>query len=941
MPPTPHPGPDGERWRRLETICDAALKLEPAERAAYLDAACAGDAALRAEIEDLLAHEYTAERFLDASPAAALPPTGASLVGQQLGGYRITQRLGEGGMGVVYRAHDTRLDRDVALKLVADGHITVDGGSRRLQHEARAAARLNHPNICTVHEVTTLDGVTGIAMELIEGTSLRSTLESGPLAPDRVARIGQQIADALDHAHANGVIHRDLKSSNIMLRPDGRVKVIDFGIADRMVRPGDETETARSRASGGFMGTLAYAAPELLQGAAPDARSDIWSLGVVLYEMTAGRLPFEGRTESDLAAAILRDPWPPLPAATPPSLARIIERCLSRMPHDRPARAGEVASALDVASVAGRTGATGTRRRFAAVAATVAGMLAIALPAIYLRNNDGPSAGEPVRFENPIQVTNAVGVEESPAWSHDGRMLAYSASPTGDLNGTWDIWVAQLGAGAPINRTAGFEGRNLFPSWSPDGSHIAFWSSRDGGGCYVMPALAGAPRRMAATGNLQSAAPQWSVDGAELSCVTGNNTGEALDAGRLTVSFPGGEPRRRASLPGRAVRLFVSHSPDGRRIAMVPSDAGLAADVSELWVVDADSSSVVLRTDGKTKSWSPKWSSDGRTLYYLAHAGSAMSVWAQPFDAAGAPLGTPSSITAGINIRDFAWTVNERRLAYSLGRRIANVYRVPFRADRVSTWADVEQLTYDEADNQCVDLDPTGTKLVVTSDRSGSYHLWTMPASGGDIAPLTSDSSAEWCAAWSPNGEALAFFAYRGGTRDIWTMPAAGGPWKQVTDDPAAEVHPRWSHNGSQIVYLASIEGTSGNWVWSPSGGPARLLGGHGDMVPSPIDNRVTVGRDGVLGIATLDAPDRTRSLPATSGGSPRWTPDGRFLLTRSTANRINIVATDGRSPEHPLVNLGGRPGSLGFYGTPTDGKFVYFIWTEDVGDIWVMDVAR
>ena len=942
MSPTSLPGPDRERWRRLETICDAALKLEPAERAAYLDAACAGDAALRVEIEDLLAHEHTAERFLDASAAAALPATGASLVGQQLGGYRITQRLGEGGMGVVYRAHDTRLDRDVALKLVADGPVTVDGGSRRLRHEARAAARLNHPNICTVHEVTTIDGATCIAMELIEGASLRSALASGPLSPDRVARVGQQVADALEHAHTHGVIHRDLKSSNIMLRPDGRVKVIDFGIADRTIRPGDQTESPPTRpARGAFVGTLAYVAPELLQGARPDLRSDLWSLGVVLYEMVTGRLPFDGHTESELAAAILRDPLPPLSASVPPGLARVIERCLERTPHDRPSRAGEVARALDAVSVTDARPARGRRSRFGAAAAAVAVVSAIALPAIYLRDNEPRSVEGPMRFENPIQVTNAIGVEESPAWSPDGRMLAYSASPTGDLTGNWHIWVVQPGAGAPINRTQGFEGENRFPSWSPDNSHVAFWSSRDGGGCYVMPALAGAPRRMAATGNVQSAAPQWSADGAELSCVTGNNTGEALDAGRLTVSFPGGEPRRRAPLPGRAVRLFVSHSPDGRRIAMVPTDAGLAADVSELWVVDADSSSVVLRTDGKTKYWSPKWSSDGRTLYYLAHAGSAMSVWAQPFDSAGAPLGTPRSVTAGINIRNFAWTVNEHRLAYSLGRRIANVYRVPFRADRVSTWADVEQLTYDQADNQCVDLDPTGTKLVVTSDRSGSVDLWTMPASGGDMAPLTSDPSAEWCAAWSPDGQSLAFFAYRGGTRDIWTLPAAGGPWKQVTDDPAAEVHPRWSYNGSQIVYLASIEGTSGNWVWSPSGGPARLLGGHGAMVPSPLDNRVAVRRDDVLGIATIDAPDKTRSLLATSGGAPRWTPDGRFLLTRSTANRINIVATDGRSPERPLVNLGGRPGSLGFYGTPTDGKFIYFIWTEDVGDIWVMDVAR
>ena len=941
MPPTSPAGPDQERWRRLETICDAALRLEGSERAAYLDTACEGDPAVRAEVERLLAHEHTADRFLDASPGAAaaalLAGDSGLALGKQFGDYRIEQRLGEGGMGVVYRAHDARLDRDVALKLVADVHLSADGGRRRLRDEARAAARLNHPNVCTVHEVSTIDGATCIAMELIEGTSLREILARSPLSPDRVGRVGRQIAEALDHAHAHGIIHRDLKSANIMLRPDGHVKVIDFGIADRMVRSGDQTETARSgTATDGFRGTLAYAAPELLEGSTPDARSDLWSLGVVLFEMATGRRPFDGETTSQLTAAILRDPIPALPAGVPPALARVIGRCLARVPGDRPAGANEVALSLEGMSSAEPHAGAARRTGLVIPAAAAAVVAALALDATYFRDD------QPMRFVNPVQVTNAVGVEESPAWSPDGRMLAYAASPTGDLNGNWDIWVAQLGAGAPpINRTAGFEGRHLFPSWSPDGAQIAFWSTRDGGGCYVMPALAGAPRRIAAVGDLHATAPQWSPDGSKLSCVAGSNTGEAVRAERLTISVPDGEILRRSALPGKAVRLFVSSSPDGRRIAMVPTDGGTGADLSELWVVDVDSSAVVLRTGGRTKYWSPRWSTDGRTLYYLAHAGSAMSVWAQAFDADGAPDGTPHSVTTGINIRDFVWSAGERRLAYSLGRRIANVYRVPLRPDRVATWADVEQLTFDQADSQCVDLDRTGTKLVVTSDRSGSFDLWTMPSSGGEMAPITSDPSAEWCGAWSPDGDTLAFYAFRGGSRDIWTMPAAGGPWKQITNDPASELHPRWSFNGREITYVASPNDEPAIWVSPAGGGSSRRLTGYGGVEPSPIDSRFAVGWNSPLSVGTLDAPAKMLELGARFTGAPRWTPDGSFIVARSTASLITIVPTDGRSPERPLVNLSGRPGAVGFYGTPTDGKFVYFVWTEDVGDIWVMDVEQ
>ena len=255
--------------------------------------------------------------------------------GTRLGRYQIRDQIGAGGMGVVYRAYDSALDRDIALKVLETGPVT----------EARIAAGLNHPNICTVHDVGVVDDIAFMSMELIDGPTLRAALGSGTWPADKIRRIGSQLAEALEHAHAHGVIHRDFKTANVMLTSGGQAKIVDFGISVRAPAATDRTITAGEHDPASTLsGTVLYMAPEVLQGAWADARSDIWALGVVLYEMVAGHPPFRDVTAPAAIARILRDPVPALPADTPPGLARIIERCLAKDPSQRPARAGEVAS---------------------------------------------------------------------------------------------------------------------------------------------------------------------------------------------------------------------------------------------------------------------------------------------------------------------------------------------------------------------------------------------------------------------------------------------------------------------------------------------------------------------------------------------------------------------------------------------------------------------
>jgi eukaryotic-like serine/threonine-protein kinase len=271
------------------------------------------------------------------------------MIGQLLGHYRITSKIGEGGMGVVYRAKDEFLHRDVALKVLGKGLASDASAKGFLLHEARASSALSHPNICTIHEVGETDGELYIVMELVEGKSLDTLVTKDGLPVESVLRYGTQIAVALAHSHGRGVIHRDLKSSNIVITPTGLVKVLDFGLARRTENASLEGATeslSPIETAQGLTGTIQYMAPEILRGLSTDHRIDLWALGVVLYEAAGGLLPFNGRTAFEISSAILHELAPPLPARVPTGLVAIIQRCLTKEPSQRYQQASEVEAAL-------------------------------------------------------------------------------------------------------------------------------------------------------------------------------------------------------------------------------------------------------------------------------------------------------------------------------------------------------------------------------------------------------------------------------------------------------------------------------------------------------------------------------------------------------------------------------------------------------------------
>ena len=344
------------RWDDVKALFQQAIDLPADERDGFLTRACSEDADLRSEVLSLLASHDDERPFLEASPVAgaahliaagldeADEPSAELRPGNRIGQYEVRESLGAGGMGQVYRARDTRLDRFVALKIVHDtaGGLSAD----RVLREARAASALNHPNICTIYEVGEFEGRPFLAMEYIAGQALSGVIPPAGLRAEDVVSYGVQIADALAHAHEHGVIHRDLKGANVVVTPQGRAKVLDFGLAKRVAGGGAIPQAGTLTQTGTIAGTLAFMAPELLRDQRADARSDIWALGVLLYEMASGQRPFLGGTPFEVTSAILKDTPPLLPPSVPAGLQSVIFRCLARDPDDRFQRASDLVAAL-------------------------------------------------------------------------------------------------------------------------------------------------------------------------------------------------------------------------------------------------------------------------------------------------------------------------------------------------------------------------------------------------------------------------------------------------------------------------------------------------------------------------------------------------------------------------------------------------------------------
>jgi Tol biopolymer transport system component/predicted Ser/Thr protein kinase len=873
--------------------------------------------------------------------------------GLLLGPYKIVAFLGAGGMGEVYQARDTRLERTVAVKILHK-HVASDPDRRkRFEREARIASQLNHPNVCALYDVGHDHGLDFIVMEFVEGETLAERIRKGPLPLQTTLTLFQQIAEALECAHKQGTLHRDLKPANIKLTPAGKAKVLDFGLAKTFTS--NETNDPSERAtaslaatkSGVFLGTIGYMSPEQARASPVDQATDIWAFGCCLYEALAGKPAFISETFSDTIAAVLnREPdWNALPLKTPGAVRRLLRQCLEKNGINRPHTATQIREEIarcraGIPTAGDFVAALGRLRIWRPLA--VFSMFVAAFIG-YRRWSDETVP----RFGNLIQVSSAIGVEDYPTWAPDGATLAYGSIESGNS----DIWISQPGGSAAVNRTRDHTGDDRYPSWSPDGRQIAFWSDREGGGYYLMPASSGAASRFASTPTTNwvfHSPPAWSADATEIAYIVYESIGARSEAS-IEITSILTKATRRIPLPGgEEARLDLSWSRDGRYFAYTES-AGQLGEVARVVVFSvADGTSAPL-TDVRSLARTPRWSASGDYLYYVSNQGGTADLWRHKMSN-GKPVGANQRITTAAQIMQVAFSPDAKRLAFSKGRWVANLWRIPIREDRPATWADAEQLTFEQAFIEYVDVSADGKQIAFSSDRSGNQDLWTMSIAGENLTQLTFDLAPDWSPGWSPDARQIAFFSFRTGDREIFSMPASPGPATQLTHNNGLDAHAAWSPDGREIAIRSERTGNSKIWLIPAGGGAGRQLTFTADYECCPAwspDSRWVI-------FSSLHAQGNRLLRIPTTGGEPEqlsssstgfaklWSRDGKIIYFDGAAEKAGNLWTLSLADrsERPVTNLSGRRGTLGMQALASDGNNLYFTWRDDLGDIWTMDVV-
>ncbi len=685
------------------------------------------------------------------------------MIGQTLGHYRIEEKLGAGGMGEVYRATDTRLGRTVALKILPPERVADAERRARFLQEARLAAALHHPHIATILDVGEADGQHYIAMELVEGARLRERITGEPLKVGVLLELALHLADALAEAHARGIVHRDIKSDNIVVTPAGRAKILDFGLGKRLPEFSDATASLAPPTAGQahtdtgvVMGTASYMSPEQALGQPVDARSDLFSLGVVLYEMATGKLPFEGTSSTSTIDKILHQP-PRSPLAfnyeLPAAVEQIILKLLEKSPDDRYQSARELLvdirrlkRAHDSGTLAGaavRPAGVARLSRRQKVMLGLAAFAIFALGAIVQRNLPKPQRA-PMRFST---VTNFSGMEIQPSLSPDGRSVAFVSN----RDSQWDIYVGLVTGGSLI-RITNDSNLEAYPRWSPDGSRIAYGRLNEAGlwDIWVVPALGGTPRRLLTN----AAEPAWSPDGTSLAYSNLNtNTIWLCDA-------DGGNTREATRPDSPAIRhRQPAFSRDGTRLAFLRRPSG---PYGELAVVEvrgraAASGTVRYLTEDDAMLLTPVWSPDDEFIYFASSRGGTVNIWRMPPEG-----GEPEQITAGQgDDAELDLSADGKRMVFSSYR--TNVNLAELRLDAPESGASAAALKWLTTDSARAELapvySPDGKRIAYFSNRAGAEHegIWVMDADGSNPLNLVQDGRVNIFPLWSPDGQVIYF----------------------------------------------------------------------------------------------------------------------------------------------------------------------------------------
>ena len=678
--------------------------------------------------------------------------------GDQLGPYEIIGTIGGGGMGSVYKARDSRLDRTVAIKVVSDNRAGQEF-QQRLRKEAKAASALSHQNIIAIYDILGLEDGEAIVMEYVPGQSLREVLQKKSISTEEAIEVIAQAATALAVAHNSGIVHRDIKPENIILTTSNQAKVLDFGIAKVLQTPHIDSENLPTQTieqqtqTGIVLGTPFYMSPEQAQGRSVDWRTDIFALGVVLYEALAEKRPFNGNSTVEVMHAVINENPSPL-KNTSPALQDILEKALAKLPDERYQSAADFA--LDLRRLKKqkpslRVQQMPSRKGWAILATLLALALLSFVGYSILQGRQAPTA----RQVKLTPITTDEGYEGEASFFPDGETIAYVS----DRTGNFDIFLRQVSGGPDLNITND-PADDVQPSVSPDGRWIAFVSTREsqqgliytnptssltGGDIWIMPALGGAPRKIAANGNF----PAWSPDGKNILYTAGHWMNQHI----FRVSSSGGTPDK---IPIdfsklRKAPLFLhrpTYSPNGKwitfegnadEVLLVPADGGTARNVSA----------------GR----SPTWNKDGSSIIFSsAETGRNYALQQISFDSKDGSLGSAAPLTAsrGADFQPAVSRVNGN-IAFSATDVTFNIERVPFGENLDPSKEQAQQLTFGNNINWYFDTSPDGKEVVYESLRGSTYHIWKVTADGRTVQ-LTSDPQFnDRQPSWSPDGHFIAF----------------------------------------------------------------------------------------------------------------------------------------------------------------------------------------
>ncbi len=921
---------------RVESLCLEALSKDAPDRAAFLEAACGADAALRREVESILAARSEAGEFLEAPPwaagAAPLPP------GTRLGPYEIDDLIGAGGMGEVYKARDTRLDRAVAIKVLPSA-VTADPKRRaRFQREAKTIASLNHPHICTLHDVGDHDGSMFLVMELLEGESLAARLRRGALPLGQALGVGIDVAEALAAAHRAGVVHRDLKPGNVMLTKTG-AKLLDFGLAKlrasglvsgllSRVTTNEESATAE----GTILGTLPYMAPEQLDGREADARSDIWAMGCVLFELVAGRAPFEGGSSASLISAIMTTEPPPLALRvpqTPPGLEHVVRSCIAKDPDARWQSAADVGQQLGwvrTLLTASEPDGIGRRRRVGrrAIVAWTAVVLGVAAAGIAGLTWLGAPWRGPVSPEaHVVRAEISAGLDAfnaSVAVSPDGRLIAY----IGQVDGRRRILLRALDVdeALPVPETEDA----LYLRFSPDSKWLAF-------------SVAGALKRVlmpkgpaeVIVSNLNTAgAPAWGLD--DTIVYPADRLGTW---GLFRIPAKGGTPPSLVMEADRARGEWwlglPEVLPDGRTLLVTTSDA------------TDDGTRVVAQSVNGGKSRTVLEGASGALYVPTGHLvfrrGRRMLV--VPFDAARAePLGDPVPLDERVAVPLFAEKVT---LALSGSGLLAYVPSDLWsRPTERTVWVDragreLPAVTQSGRGAFGARLSPNGRRVAWALDMA-SPHVAVVELDR-NVTTRLSNEATTWWPIWSPDGTRVAFTMFKKGYGHVfWQRADANGPAEELTSGPYFHQPRAFTPNGRELIYQQDIDPQTGFDIWAVAlehgATPRPLLRGRVD------EFHASLSRDGrwmayvseesgqpEVYVKAFPFTDERWKVSAEGGLAPVWSRDGREIYYQygqapgwtSRVYAVRVDTTSGFRPDPPRILFEGPSPVPDHYGQSFD----------------------